>query len=68
MADVLIGAVVSVLTGVGLWAVLPRGVVLTRSPSQQEPGTWELHNDSALPVRLTSVTVEGTLTYNEEAD
>jgi hypothetical protein len=66
MADVLIGAVVSVLTGVGLWAVLPRGVVLTRSISQREPGTWELRNDSALPVRLTSVTVESVHTYNEE--
>ena len=66
MADALIGAVVSVLTGLGLWAVLPRGVVLTRSMSQQEPGTWELRNDSALPVRLTSVTVEGAITYNEK--
>jgi hypothetical protein len=66
--EVVIGAALSVLTGFGLWAVLPRGVVLTRSDRGYEgiQNVWELRNNSALPVQITSVTVMGAITYNEE--
>jgi hypothetical protein len=68
MAEMFIGATVSIFTGVGLWAFLPRGVVLTRSARGQDgiQFVWELQNDSALPVRIRSVTVAGAITYNEE--
>jgi hypothetical protein len=66
--EVVIGAVLSVLTAFGLWAVLPRGVVLTRSVRgyQGIQSMWELRNDSALAVRIRSVKVMGPITYNEE--
>lgn len=71
MGEVVIAAVVSVATGLGLWAVLPRGVVLTRSVRAQNFSgdalydTWDLKNDSALPVRVTSVAVMGPHTYDD---
>lgn len=52
---------VSIATGVLVWALLPRGVVLTRAvrtenlKGERLYDTWELKNDSPLPVRLTSV-------------
>jgi hypothetical protein len=73
MSEVLIGTVLSVLTGVGLWAVLPRGVVLTRSVRGRNfagdplPDTWELRNDSALPVHIVSVTTRGIQTFDPES-
>jgi hypothetical protein len=68
--EVAIGAVLSVLTALGLWAVLPRGVVLVRTGRGHEGllHIWELRNDSALPVRIRSVKVMGPLTYNEKTD
>jgi hypothetical protein len=66
VAEILIGAAVSVLTGFGLWAVLPRGVVLTRSERSDAYDTWELRNDSPLPVMIRSVTVVGVATYDDE--
>lgn len=72
--EVVIGAVVSVLTGVGLWAVLPRGVVLTREPRVQDLqgaplfDTWTLRNNSALPIRIMFVTVSSPETYDANKD
>ncbi len=74
MIEVGVGAVVSVLTGVALWAVLPRGVVLTREQLTQgydgKPlyNTWRIRNDSALPVRFTGVTYTGVNTFNPATD
>lgn len=72
--DVLIGAAVSVLTGVGLWALLPRGVVLTRRVRTRDVAgfpihdAWELQNDSPLPVRIISVTTEGIHTFDPDTE
>ena len=58
-----IDVLVSIATGVLLWALLPRGVVLTRARRTENAkgdtlhDTWEIKNDSPLPVRLTSVRV-----------
>lgn len=68
-----VGAVMSVLTGVGLWAVLPRGVVLTRAVrAQGHDGrprfdTWEIRNNSPLPVTITSVRYRGANTYDDKS-
>lgn len=70
MSELLVGSLVSVLTSVALWALLPRGIVLTRSVRSQDfrgqpmTDTWELRNDSALPIRIVSVTVCGPHTYD----
>jgi hypothetical protein len=66
--EVVIGAALSGLAAFGLWAVLPRGVVLTRFARGQEgiQHVWELRNNSALPVRIRSVKIMGAITYNEE--
>jgi hypothetical protein len=70
VVEVLIGVAGSILAGAGLWAFLPRGVVLTRSARGHDgiQDVWELKNDSALPVRIRSVTIEGAITYNEETN
>jgi hypothetical protein len=74
VGDVLIGAVVSVVTALGLWAVLPRGVVLTREARAQDLrgeqllDTWTLRNSSSLPIRITSVTVASPETYDANQD
>lgn len=71
MQNLLFGALTSALVGIGLWAALPRGVVLTkRFPAtswngQILPDTWSLQNASALPVRLTSVRYRSPSTYND---
>jgi len=71
VGDVLANAAISILVGVGLWALLPRGVVLTRGPLPQAPGgeppyqRWQIRNDSPLPVVLTKVTHAGVHTYND---
>lgn len=74
MVNFLTGMAGSALVGVVLWALLPRGVVLTRAIRSQnfrgEPlyDTWELRNNSALPIKLTSVAVMSALTYDEGKD
>jgi hypothetical protein len=74
MENFLTGMAGSALVGIVLWALLPRGVVLTRAIRRHnflgEPlyDTWELRNDSALPIKLTSVAVMSTLTYDETKD
>lgn len=71
MDDVLVNSLVSVLTGLAIWAVLPRGVVLTRTPLTQDHngeliyGRWTVRNDSPLPIRLTKVTHAGVHTYDD---
>jgi hypothetical protein len=73
MSEVLISAAVSVTTGIGLWALLPRGVVLTRRVRTRDwagnplSDTWELRNDSALPVHIMSVTTQGIHTFDPES-
>ena len=64
--DVAVSILTGFLTGFALWAVLPRGVVLTRRGYEGSQNVWELRNDSALPVQITSATVMGAITYNEE--
>jgi hypothetical protein len=74
MGELALGAIMSILTGLALWLVLPRGVVLTRSVRAEDfrgrpmYDTWELRNASALPVRITSVTVLGPHTYDSRRD
>lgn len=68
--EVAINAVVSLLVGFALWALLPRGVVLTRSFAANhqgvtQPQTWTIRNESALPVKITKVTHTGVHTYND---
>jgi hypothetical protein len=71
MIEVLFSASVSIMVGVTLWALLPRGVVLTRSfPAVAPDGrvlldTWRLRNESPLPVRIRSVAVSGVGTYDD---
>jgi hypothetical protein len=62
---VLLDIVVGLLTGLVLWAVLPRGVVLTRSRSMTENDTWYVKNESALPVRIVSITWLGSETHDD---
>lgn len=71
MVSVLIDITLALVTGIGLWAVLPRGVVLTRSVKEVDRrgkdvfDTWQLRNESALSIRLTSVAVQGIQTMDE---
>jgi hypothetical protein len=57
----MVDVVVSVLTGFALWALLPRGVVLTRSVraadllGNPKYDTWEILNNSALPIQVVHV-------------
>jgi hypothetical protein len=65
LQDFIVGALASALTGVGLWAVLPRGAALTRAirttdwDGQPLPDTWTIKNDSPISIELTSVTWRG---------
>lgn len=65
----LIDAALALATGFGLWAVLPRGVVLVKSRLTRnfdgDPlyDTWTVQNDSALPVRILSVTYRNLGTF-----
>lgn len=65
MKDFLMNSLGSVFVGIALWALLPRGVVLTRRRRlrnhREEPmlGTWELRNNSSIPIRIESVLVAG---------
>lgn len=60
--------------GLFLWAVLPRGVVLTRSARLVDldgrplSDTWEIRNASAIPVQISSVRVVSPFTYNTDSD
>ncbi|MEM8710832.1 MAG: hypothetical protein AAGG01_07765 [Planctomycetota bacterium] len=67
--EVLISAGISVLVGVGLWAFLPRGAILVRSPRLDLTDTWEIENASAVPVRLRAVKVtSGMPEWDEKND
>lgn len=64
--DILINVIISLATGVLLWFALPRGAVLTKrlldgpqdwdELSTIRPGDLRITNDSAVPIRLVSVT------------
>jgi hypothetical protein len=68
--ELVVSSVVSIVTGVALWALLPRGVVLTRAVRTQSMigqalyDTWEIKNDSPVPVTILSVTVAGPHTVD----
>lgn len=70
--EVGLGVLGAALVGVALWAFLPRGVILNRSVRAQDWNgnplydTWEVKNDSPLPVFVRSVRVSGFQTFNEE--
>lgn len=72
MLDLALNALVSILTGLALWAFLPRGVVLTRTPAEPWPdgspryNTWIVRNESAVPVRLLRVYYSGISTFDSE--
>lgn len=74
MIDLLVNTAVSIAASLGLWALLPRGVVLTRAVRSHnhhgEPvgSTWNLRNDSALPIRIRSVRVTGLSTFNHATE
>lgn len=59
MIEGLLGILVSVLVGLGLWLWLPRGIVLVRQRDTDSYDTWTIQNDSPLPVRLSEVTISG---------
>lgn len=73
MGQVLVDVAVALATGVGLWLLLPRGVVLTKAPMTHNLGgdpvydTWRIQNDSALPVRITSAAYRGPDTFNDRS-
>lgn len=72
--ELIASTLVSIAVGAALWAVLPRGVVLTRSfPASTADGqilldTWRVKNDSPLPIRITSVAVRGLGTVNRQTE
>lgn len=59
---------ITIVVGVGLWAFLPRGVVLTRTVKTDTADTWRIKNDSPLPIRITSVRVSAPETVDLEAE
>lgn len=64
LVNIVVSLAASTVVGFGLWAVLPRGVVLTRAYAD-EPEHWVIRNESALPVEITKVTHRGVHTHNE---
>lgn len=70
MSSLFVDVVLALGTGAFLWAVLPRGVVLTRSARTEDWrgerlfDTWALRNESALPIRLISVAVRAPQTLD----
>ncbi len=70
LQDFFVGATASALTGFVLWAVLPRGVALTRSLRVTDwdgsplHDTWTIKNDSPIPVLITSVAWQGVMTMD----
>jgi hypothetical protein len=69
LAEVGIGASVSVLIAVALWLLLPRGSVLIRSQRTQNwkgerlYDMWEIRNASSLPILIQSVRVLSVADY-----
>lgn len=74
MTEIITSFVVSLVAASLLWALLPRGVVLTRSNRisdwRGEPrcDTWVVKNDSPLPVRIVDATVASPHTYDSDTD
>jgi hypothetical protein len=68
LQDFTVGAFASALTGIVLWAVLPRGAALARRlrttdwDGQPLHDTWTITNDSPVPVQFTSVAWQGVET------
>ena len=71
MGELALSSLVSVILSVALWGLLPRGVVLTRSPAgtdvQGNPqyNTWLVRNESPLPIRLGRVHYTGINTFDQ---
>lgn len=69
LQDFIVGALASALTGVALWAVLPRGAALTRTlrttdwDGQPLYDTWTITNDSPISIKVTSVTWQSVDTF-----
>ena len=69
-----VGVLVSIGVGIFLWAFLPRGVVLTRAVRTKDAtgkhlyDTWEIRNDSSLPIRVRSVRVVTPDTWNDTTE
>lgn len=68
--ELVAGGGVSILCSLLLWLFLPRGVVLTSEEQGYDPdcnqcAQWSVKNESALPVRILSASVNGVETYNE---
>ena len=62
---VALGTLGSLVVGVGLWIVLPRGVILTKTHpvflsfgGDPLPDTWSIKNVSALTAMIESVTIQ----------
>lgn len=73
--DVSLGVFASVLAGIVLWAILPRGVRLTKtqvlvdSVSGDLPRSrWTIQNGSAVSVRVRSVKTHGVRTMREPGE
>lgn len=66
--------IASALPALLLWAFLPRGVVLTRSRRKVDwkdnpvDDTWEVKNNSAMPVTILSVTTSNPGVDDVEVD
>lgn len=65
--SVYVSALVTVIAGLALWALLPRGVVLTRARKANERDSWTIRNDSPLPIQLTSVRIAAPETVDLES-
>jgi len=72
-ADVAVEVVLALVTGIALWLLLPRGVVLTKQhpitdpfTGQILPDTWRITNASSLPIRIMSITESGLHTFGHE--
>lgn len=61
--ELIAGGGISILCSLLLWLFLPRGVVLT--VGEQHCDQWPVKNESALPVRIVSTSINGVETYNE---
>lgn len=69
LQDFFVGALASAITGLALWAVLPRGAALTRAlrtadwDGQPLHDTWIITNDSPVAVQLIAVDWQGVETF-----
>ncbi|KUG54807.1 MULTISPECIES: hypothetical protein [Kocuria] len=63
------GLVASAIVSIGLWLLLPRGVVITRNKPARDvrgepiPDSWVLRNQSPLTVQILDVRYTGISTY-----